>query len=279
MLALHITENSLSSERHPGLSGTAIHSPLGEGLNVRPRQAFTIIELLVAVGIIIILSAIAIPIATKAKRIAKRTESLNNMKTFVTADMLYYNEHRRFPEVEGLIPSSITRNRLEIVANYCNLSLPQGPVNKWPRRKEQPRWINCPITRDSGYAEGMTLGGGVYTGYIYVGGIEASAMVKSGFATLTNPEHNVDPRGFRRGVIWASILGEFKTSEARRYECFHYNTFKAYPDFRFQRDEIEGIHRGWSDGSVEWLPASRIDFTGNQGSNLQIRNGIGNYYY
>lgn len=241
-------------------------------------RGFTLVELLVSIAIVAVLASIGVVLASKWIRNAKRIESISNIRQFAVADMLYFNDHRKLPLMDGIIPSTISRARLEIIANYCDLQLPSGNVDRWPKRKEQPRWINDPMARDSGFAEGRTLGGGVYTGYIYVGGIEQSALVLSGMATLVHPDRHADQRNTRRGVLWAGILAEFKTSDPRRYECFHYNTLTAYKDFRFHQNELEGIPVAWSDGSADWLSARQIEF-GSNGRNVQIQHVMGNYYY
>ena len=223
-----------------------------------------------------VLGALLIPLGIKSARHAKKAGSLSNLKSFLQADMYYLADKGEFPAMDTIVPSSISRNRLAIVAEYCNLELPPGAVTAWPKRRQQPRWINDPIARDSGFAEGLTVGGGVYTGYIYVGRIEESGMVQSGMATLTDPKHSADRRNHRRGVLWATILGEFSTSEARRYECFHYNTVFSYPDFRFKKEEVEGMYRGWSDGSAEWVAGRQIRFGG---EDIQVRHFLGNFYY
>jgi len=239
-------------------------------------RAFTIVELIVVVAVTAILCVLLFPVAVKSVRQAKKTGSLQNLKNFVQADMLYLADKGEFPPMDTIVPSTMSRNRLAIVAEYLNLEIPNGPVTSWPRRKQQPRWINDPIARDSGFAEGMTVGGGVYNGYIYVGRIDESTMVQSGMATLTNPDRAADKKNLRRGVLWATILGEFQTSDPRRFECFHYNTVFSYPDFRFKREEVEGQFRGWSDGSAEWVPGKQIKFGG---SDIQVQHFLGNFYY
>ncbi len=239
---------------------------------------FTVVELLAGVVIVAVLASLLTPAAIKGLRVAKRTESLGNLRFYVQADGMYFSDRGEFPVPDTSVPSSISRERLEIIAGYCRLPIPAGPVTSWPKRKQQPKWINCPLARDSGYAEGVTLGGGLYTGYVYVGGIEDSGMISSGHAKLLHPEHAANRKNTRRGVLWASVLAEFNIRDARRYECFHYNTLFAYKDFRFNAAELEGIHRAWSDGSVEWLPARSIDLA--KGSaDLQIAHLLGNFYY
>ena len=135
------------------------------------------------------------------------------------------------------------------------------------------------MAANSGYAEGVTLGGGLYTGYAYYGGIEDSKMVSMGFATLLHPEHTADLKDTRRGVLWADVLDEFITPDPRRFEFFHARKQTKYPDFRFNAGELGGIHRAWSDGSVEWVTGNRIDLSGAGSPDLQIRHLLGNFYY
>lgn len=240
------------------------------------RKAFTLAELLVMIAIAGILAILLAPNAIKGIRKAKKVGSLNNLKTFLQADMLYLAGKGEFPPMDTWVPSSISTNRLAVVAEYCNVPIPSGTALVWPKRRKQPGWINDPLARDSGKAEGLTLGGGLYTGYVYVGRIEESPMVQMGLGTPVHPEHSADRRNHRRGVLWTTLLAEFATSSERRFECFHYDTVFAYPDFVFKQNEVEGFYRGWSDGSAEWVPRRNIDFGG---KDIQIRHVMGNYYY
>ncbi len=241
-------------------------------------RAFTLVELLVVIAIIGILTAIVIASQGKVRRVAKRAECMSNLRQFTMADIMYKNEHREFPPVNPIVPSTMTKDRLQITADYFGLTLPPGPVTQWPKRPDLPRWMTCPLARDSGYAEGLTVGGGIYTGYIYVGGVEESVMVQSGMAQIVNPGYAADKRGMNRGVLWADILNEFIGGGERRFEIFHHDPTQKYPDFRFHEREVEGIHRCWTDGAVEWVPGSKLNLSG-ASSNLQIRHVLGNFYY
>ncbi len=243
------------------------------------RRGFTLLELLAAIAIIAVLVALIFSAVTRSKRMALRVACMNNLKQLVVADLGYFADNGQFPPMDSTVPSSIKVAHLAMIADYLKLDIPAGPAVRWPKRPKQPVWFNCPMAQNSGYAEGLTVGGGVYTGYVYVGGIEESPLVLTGAAKLPNPEHSAQSRNFRRGVLWADILGEFRTGDPRRFECFHTEVGKKYKDFRFPKTEIEGIHRAWSDGSVEWVSIDRLDLSGTGSPDLQIQHMLGNFYY
>lgn len=243
------------------------------------RDAFTLVELLVVIAILGILASLLLPALAQARRRARRTVCLGNLRQLALADVLYLGEHGALPAPNELVPSTLTAERLGGIAQTLGMPIPPGPVATWPPRREQPGWYNCPMAVDSGYAEGVTLGGGVYSGYAYVGALESSKMVAMGFATLTHPELLADARNSRRGVLWLDVLDEFVMSDERRFEFFHRRPGPRYSDFRLPAAALEGIHRAWSDGSVEWVPGGRLDLTGPNSVDLQIRHLFGNYYF
>jgi prepilin-type N-terminal cleavage/methylation domain-containing protein len=240
---------------------------------------FTLVELLVVIAIIAILAALLLPGLARARRLSQRTVCLNNLRQFAVADTLYCNDHGQLPGTIDYIPSSITVARLTQLAQSMGVTVPAGAASAWPKRAQQPRWINCPLAVESGMAEGVTLGGGLYTGYAYLGGMEQSPMVTNGFATVVHPGMAADLKNTRRGVLWADILDEFATSDTRRFEYFHVRTPVRYAEFVFPADQLDGIHRAWSDGSVEWVPGRRLALTGPDSPDCRLQHVLGNYYF
>jgi prepilin-type N-terminal cleavage/methylation domain-containing protein len=252
------------------------------------RTGFTLLELLVVISIIAVLCTVIFAALKSSRRAAKKAICMNNLRQFCAADIGYLADTGEFPPMDGLVPSSITPAHLEIVGRYLKSDVPDGKPSQWPKRAQQPQWMNCPFATMSGYAEGPTMGGGLYTGYLYVGGIQDSRMVKLKMATLTDPEHSAPRTGYRRGVLWADILAEFIIPDYRRYENFHCESVTRYKDFRFKKEEIDGIHRAWSDGSVEWVPVAQfklgeqdhISFRHiSENPSIQIKHTLGNFYY
>lgn len=245
----------------------------------RGAVGFTLVELLVVIAVLALLAGLLAPYLSRAKGRALRVRCLNNVRQFVAADLMHLGDEGVFPAASETVPTSIRVERLAGLARYLGVPVPAGPAYTWPRRAGQPAWINCPAALDSGLAEGVTLGGGLYTGYGYYGGLEESALVARGLATVKNPGHAATLRNTNRGVLWADVLDEYRISDARRFEFFHRRGRARYRDFRQHTEELEGIHRGWSDGSADWLPGERMQLTGDASPDLRLRHTLGNFYF
>lgn len=63
----------------------------------RRADAFTLVELLVVVGIITILIAVLLPVLSNARQRADATRCASNLRQVVTAMAAYEADHRTFP--------------------------------------------------------------------------------------------------------------------------------------------------------------------------------------
>ena len=61
------------------------------------RRAFTLVELLVVIGIVSVLAALLLPAITSAREAGRRSTCLNNLKNFGLALLNYENTQRKFP--------------------------------------------------------------------------------------------------------------------------------------------------------------------------------------
>ncbi|MBN1268796.1 MAG: prepilin-type N-terminal cleavage/methylation domain-containing protein [Kiritimatiellae bacterium] len=66
-----------------------------------PRAAFTLVELLITIGIIAVLAGLLIPTVNTVLRKAEETEARADVKAIATAVQAYVNEYGRFPEGSG----------------------------------------------------------------------------------------------------------------------------------------------------------------------------------
>jgi prepilin-type processing-associated H-X9-DG protein/prepilin-type N-terminal cleavage/methylation domain-containing protein len=70
--------------------------------NMSRKKAFTLIEILVVIGIIALLAAILFPILSRARERARATTCLNDEHQIALAVMQYKQDHeRRFPQLDG----------------------------------------------------------------------------------------------------------------------------------------------------------------------------------
>lgn len=65
----------------------------------RRPSGFTLVEILVAIGILVLLAAITVPLVGKAMRSAKRTRTAADMAVISTSLEAYKNDHGDFPRV------------------------------------------------------------------------------------------------------------------------------------------------------------------------------------
>lgn len=278
------------------------------------RRGFTLVELLVVIGIVALLLAVLLPTLSRARQAARKTLCANNLRQFVAADTMYLNDHGRFPPVARdevvvggttyttLYPTYATAVRLNQTAAYLDAEpIEPDAAGDWPDSLELPQWATCPVVDERGVAvDAWVAPGSVswYLGYGYFGGVGDEPGVFSSVETPTgfnwtqtvDDDRAADARGTRRGVLWADTLGEFRSgSDGHDSAGFSFHHIRGTPTTSdigagvfVGTDALDGQHLGWSDGAVLWRSGDTIKVdpdAGRPDGRLMSRYASYTYYY
>lgn len=122
------------------------------------RKAFTLVELLVVMGIIAILIGLLVPAVQRVRESAARTQCANNLKQLGAAFHLYHDSHRAFPVSEACWDGQNKRTQPTFYTSLLPY-LDQG--NQDPNTPQPVALFLCPTRRDTragpkgDYAAGM----------------------------------------------------------------------------------------------------------------------------
>lgn len=231
---------------------------------------FTMIELMVVLGIILILAAMLLPTLASSKDSARSTFCINNIKNLDLAVMMYSQDWKSMPAWGAdKKTANLTRwhGTREFVSNTAPYDAEGGPLFKYMKGQV----VSCPklaevINKDQPSEE---LGGGGYGYNLYVGSCaytvenadseEAYAqgiLVKDikhpdGTVTFTDTAANLNSTGSLSSSPAAGELGEYSICIAP-FTVNHKTTQTGLgysdPSINFRHNRQTNI--GWCDGHV-----------------------------
>lgn len=118
----------------------------------RRNSAFTVIELIVVIGIVLVLAAILVPVFARAKRSAKEARSISAMRQIHVAATLYQVDHGESAHNFGL-PENIDGrlafeklNTWKLMFEGCDFTTPLAP-------KRTVIWWNVNSLSEPAYSE------------------------------------------------------------------------------------------------------------------------------
>ena len=279
----HVMINRLPGNRPGTRSSGTCRTSLTMGRTMRndrgsrARSGFTLVELLVVIGIIAVLVAILLPALAKARIAAKNTVCASRIEQVLVACSAYLVDIGKYPAnyVNDAYNMCYPHDQQSRTLNELSAYLGHFPdIVDATDPGNLPPPLVCPFVEGSDDTGRKWVGNGNtywYTGYGYyarldehVNYTDSNGTIHYQNGVLRNPDECADARGTRRGVVWGDAVSWFGyvggqgmwyySHTQGQYGgnssfVFWHNTFRAFA----------GRHLGFSDGSVEFDPSVDLD--------------------
>lgn len=122
----------------------------------RKHKGFTLIEVLVVVGIIAILISILIPSLQKARTSAKATKCLSHMKSLFLANTIYINEYDKFPALNNEEDDGTWQYNY-LIYDGEDFDANHGPLVDPTNIIQDLEQLFCPLQEDEFHSQGTDV--------------------------------------------------------------------------------------------------------------------------